>query len=145
MTVYINHLLWQKSRILIGRPRDFLPFSSLSSLLSLLAPAFVVVVSSLVVLLFSDVSVVVVGDKVEAAVVASAKDKRLVSSLFSEHLFFILKVLCNLKKCAIYNLSIISISLYREIIKFVKTHALRQGGGGSTWGPHVKLDRGHVK
>ena len=78
MTVYINHLLWQKSRILIGRPRDFLPFSSLSFLLSFLAPAFVVVVSSLVVLFFSDVSVLVVGDKVEAAVVASAKDKRLV-------------------------------------------------------------------
>lgn len=76
--VYINHILWQKSRIFIGRPRGFLPFSSLSSLLSLLAPAFVVVVSSLVVLFFSDVSVVVVGDKVEAAVVASAKDKRLV-------------------------------------------------------------------
>ena len=33
---------------------------------------------SLVVLLFSDVSVVVVGDKVEAAVVASAEDERLV-------------------------------------------------------------------
>ena len=73
--VYINHILWQKSRILIGRPWDFLPFSSLSSLLSFLAPAFVVVDSSLVLLFFSDVSVVVLGDKVEAAVVASAKDK----------------------------------------------------------------------
>ena len=70
--VYINHILWQKSTILTGRPRDFLPFSLLSSLLPLLAPAFVVVDSSLVVLFFSDVSVVVVGDKVEAAVVASA-------------------------------------------------------------------------
>lgn len=70
--VYINHILWQKSTILTGRPWDFLPFSLLSSLLPLLAPAFVVVVSSLVVLFFSDVSVVVVEDKVEAAVVASA-------------------------------------------------------------------------
>ena len=70
--VYINHILWQKSTILTGRPWDFLPFSLLSSLLPLLAPAFVVVDSSLVVLFFSDVSVVVVGDKVEAAVVASA-------------------------------------------------------------------------
>ena len=71
--VYINHILWQKSTIILtGRPRDFLPFSLLSSLLPLLAPAFVVVDSSLVVLFFSDVSVVVVGDKVEAAVVASA-------------------------------------------------------------------------
>ena len=76
--VYINHILWQKSTILTGRPWDFLPFSLLSSLLPLLAPAFVVVDSSLVVLFFSDVSVVVVGDKVEAAVVASAKDERLV-------------------------------------------------------------------
>ena len=76
--VYINHILWQKSTILTGRPWDFLPFSLLSSLLPLLAPAFVVVVSSLVVLFFSDVSVVVVEDKVEAAVVASAKDERLV-------------------------------------------------------------------
>ena len=39
----------------------------------------------------------------------------------------------------------ISISLYREIIKFLKAHALRQGGGGSTRGTRVKLDRGHVK
>ena len=70
--VYINHILWQKSTILTGRPWDFLPFSLLSSLLPLLAPAFVVVDSSLVVLFFSDVSVVVVEDKVEAAVVASA-------------------------------------------------------------------------
>ena len=70
--VYINHILWQKSTILTGRPWDFLSFSLLSSLLPLLAPAFVVVVSSLVVLFFSDVSVVVVEDKVEAAVVASA-------------------------------------------------------------------------
>ena len=76
--VYINHILWQKSTILTGRPWDFLPFSLLSSLLPLLAPAFVVVDSSLVVLFFSDVSVVVVEDKVEAAVVASAKDERLV-------------------------------------------------------------------
>ena len=76
--VYINHILWQKSTILTGRPWDFLPFSLLSSLLPLLAPAFVVVDSSLVVLFFSDVSVVVVGDKVEAAVVASAKDEKLV-------------------------------------------------------------------
>ena len=76
--VYINHILWQKSTILTGRPWDFLPFSLLSSLLPLFAPAFVVVVSSLVVLFFSDVSVVVVEDKVEAAVVASAKDERLV-------------------------------------------------------------------
>ena len=76
--VYINHILWQKSTILTGRPWDFLPFFLLSSLLPLLAPAFVVVDSSLVVLFFSDVSVVVVGDKVEAAVVASAKDERLV-------------------------------------------------------------------
>ena len=74
----INHILWQKSTILTGRPWDFLPFSLLSSLLPLLAPAFVVVDSSLVVLFLSDVSVVVVGDKVEAAVVASAKDERLV-------------------------------------------------------------------
>ena len=67
--VYTNHILWQKSRILIGRTRGFLPFSS---------PAFVVVDFSLVVLFFRGFSVVVVTDKVEAAVVASAKDEKLV-------------------------------------------------------------------
>ena len=61
--VYTNHILWQKSRILIGRPRGFLPFSS---------PAFVVV------LFFRDFGVVVIMDQIQAAVVASAKDEKLV-------------------------------------------------------------------
>ena len=61
-----------ETRILIGRPRGFLPFSSPA----FVAPAFVVVDSLLVVLFFRDFSIVVVRCKVEAAVVASAEDEK---------------------------------------------------------------------
>ena len=39
----------------------------------------------------------------------------------------------------------LGVFLYREIINFLKAHAQRQGGGGTTRGTRVKLDRAHIK